>query len=211
MPNYIMTTDVAANDVLTATYLNRIIEDFLVIGKHDHSPSTGEGNNIVVSASGASTFIERQYFFLNGRPNTGAALELFSTSAPTGQIPDIASASNMLGGTVWGFQIARITAVNDWYGFQCPLIKGIYQLQMMYQDGPNGGAASIELGTSGLGLIDTYSSASSGSVLIRTFSNIQVTSTASYLLRVIQTSSNTLSSSTVTKLGGWTLVKTSNR
>ena len=209
MPNYITVTDVAVNDVLTATYLNRIVEDFLVISKHDHSPSTGEGNGIVTSASGASTFVERQYFFLNGRPNTNAALELFSTSAPTGQIPDIASASNMLGGIVWGFQITRLTALNDWYGFQCPLIKGVYQLQVMYLDGLNGGAASIELGTSGLGLIDTYSAAS-GSVLIRTFSNIQVTSTASYLLRVIQTSSNTLSSSTVTRLGGWTLVKTSN-
>lgn len=208
MSNYITTTDVAANDVLTATYLNRIVEDFLVIGKHDHSPSTGEGNRIVVSASGASTFVERQYFFMNGRPGTAVALEIFSRSG--GQLPDIQSASNMFGGVVWGFQISRPTALNDWYGFQCPLIKGIYQLQMMYLDAPNGGAASIELGTSGLGLVDTYSSVSSGSVLVRTFSNIQVTSTASYLLTVIQTSSNTLSSSNITKLGGWALVKTSN-
>ena len=207
MPNYITVTDVAANDVLAAIYLNRIVEDFLIISKHDHSPSTGEGNNIVISASGASTFVERQYFFLGGGPAANDALELYNLSGAN--IPDVTSASEILGGIIWGFDITKNTALNDWYEFQCSLIKGIYQLQMMYLVAPGGGAASIELGASGLGLVDTYA-ASVGSIQIRTFPNIQVTATASYLLRVIQTSSNTLSSSTVTKLGGWTLVKTSN-
>lgn len=200
MPNYITVTDVAANDILTATYLNRIVEDFLIISKHDHSPSTGEGNGIVISASGASSLIERFYFF----PSTNS--RFFSTSG-TG-LPIIQANASLIGGLIWGFSLSNDSANGDWYRIELPLFKGIYQMQMFYLTGPSGGAASIIINSSTMGSVDTYTAAATSALY--TLSNISIPSSGSFILQIQMIAKNTLSAASIVRLGGLTLIKTSN-
>ncbi len=199
MPNYLTVTDVAVNDVLTATYLNNVIDDFLVISKHDHSPSAGEGNNIVTSASGASSVLERYYFFPT---NTS----VFHSTSGAGF--SVQASASLMGGLMWGFSLNGDSADGDWYKIQLPLFKGIYKMQMLYLVGPSGGTACIIINSSTMTSVDTYAVAAASAMY--TLSNISIPSSGSFVLQVQMTAKNTLSAASIIKLGGLTLVKTSN-
>lgn len=197
MSNYITIGDVATNDVLTAAYLNQIVGDFEILGKHNHSPSPGEGNKVVISQAAASALVSQFHFC------PSHSIEFFATlNISTG------TASEMIGCNIWGFNFGTAAVSGNGASIQLPLLKGIYKLQFAHLTSPSGGTVTIALDASALTSLDTYS-ATAGSA-IYTQSNISIPTSACISMAVVLTLSNALSATCIVKIGIMNIRKTSN-
>ena len=205
MPTYQDIVTASANDVLSVNYLNQIIDNYVLWNEHDHAPSSGEGGEKLKVASAVASALERCYF----SPRQTTEFYVASMGAQ-GVQPH--AASGMLGMNAWGFGMIAQNASGDWASIQMHLFRGTYSLSVLYIPNPCGGTACISmvtsnLGTSELGVIDTYS-ASVGSSITAVINNIVVASTASYALQFHQKASNASSTGCRIEFGTLTLTKT---
>ena len=189
MPTYITTESLAANDVLATTYLNRILYDMELFSRHDHSPSAGEGANVVTSSSAATIYLSRLYF----RPSL---INMFYQSSGT---RNVSSASELIGGMMFGFNITDTNASGDYVRIRLALFKGFYGMQMPYIAGPSGGAVSIIINSCTLDTLETYASATASGMY--SLSNIDVTATGCYVMQIQLGSKHASSETCIVKLG----------
>ena len=144
---YITLPAVSPNKVLTASYLNQLVEDIRVVGRHDHSGSLGEGSTILLSSSAASPYFNRYEIICH------------SVASQTG-FATLTAASNYIFG---GYrQTSAATASAKW---PLGLFAGVYTFELMSETNASLGTASIFLGASTIGEIDTYSAASAQAVI----------------------------------------------
>lgn len=203
MPIYNPVGDVSAGCILSGTYLNPILDDLYILSKHDHSPSLGEGNNIVTSASDAGSGVPEMTWFVE---------KLGGVHSVSGNnLPQAVGSASMIGGVIWGFNVTDLTqSATNWYRFRLPLIKGVYTFQIMYIPQPTGAVAQVTINACVISNLDTYA-VSQGSPLYHTASGISVSSTGSQLLQITLSASNTAASSgCMVYLGIWNIRKTAH-
>lgn len=197
MATYITIGDVISNQVLASTYLNQMLFNMELLSKHDHSPSSGEGNKIIVSSSGASALVSQMYF------SPGGANEFFSSSTLS-----VGAASEIVGGNIWGLNFVTDASLNNGADIQLSLLKGIYKLQIVYLSGASSGKVNLTLNSSTLTALDTYSATTGSGIYAE--SNLSIPSSGSFALRVAMTTKNASSAGCTVKLGPLFIYKTSN-
>lgn len=191
---------VTAKDVLPTTYLNQIVDNMALFTTHDHSPSSGEGGNVLKVASATASLTDRIYLSPINRTEFNGTVG--------GTNPQFITSSLMLGANAWGWNLTATNACGDGANVKLPLFKGKYQVQILYIPALCGGTACLTLDSSFVGTVDTYGTA--GSSLIKTIAGMVAPSSKSYTLLIQQVVSNASSTGSRIELGTITVVKTSN-
>ena len=130
-----------AGEVLTASDLNQIRDNFQILSQHTHTGEIGEGSAVISGDSSESVLPQVQVLARFPKSTTGFT---YSTS------------SNYRLGFV-----AQSSAQNDEIVFPVGLQAGTYRLEFLYGKGSNCGIATFYLDATSLGTIDTYNAATS--------------------------------------------------
>ena len=176
MPTYSTLPSLSANQVITASYVNQLNENMRVISKHNHSGSAGEGSQyIAVASAGAS---ELTY-----------AYEVFTCFAPCQQ-----NFSTSFSGACYLLMsgLQTDTSIPASLKYPIGLFSGIYNAQVLSEQGASLGLASVLIGASSLGTFDMYASTSNGNIF--TSLSASVPTSASYILTIRSDGSKNASS-----------------
>lgn len=168
MPTYFTPPALSSNKVLTASYLNQINDDLLVISTHNHSGSLGEGSTDISGIGFSGSFFDRY--------------EIACLIAPSQTGFGIRQDINYL----FMGALVNLTVGAASVAFPLFLRKGIYKLWELHDNDTGSGSLTACIGTTlntNTSVIGTVVQNPAGDFSVCTVGNASIASSGSYVIK----------------------------